>query len=152
ETRDLRGRLTGLESFVEYHSMHFVLLNQGEPHRVNAGVVSSQYFDVFGITPMLGRAFTEADDVMGAEPVLILSHAFWQSQFGSDPNVVGKTVSMNDHNHTIVGVLPAIPQYPNNDDVFMPTSACPFRAQADPVSHTNHRAFSILVAFGRLKP
>jgi predicted permease len=101
---------------------------------------------------MLGRAFTEADDVMGAEPVLILSHAFWQSQFGSDPNVVGKTVSMNDHNHTIVGVLPAIPQYPNNDDVYMPTSACPFRAGADPVSHADHRAFSGLVAFGRMKP
>ena len=152
ETRDLRERLTGLESFVEYHSMHFVLLNQGEPHRVNTGVVSSQYFDVFGIKPLFGRVFTEADDVMGAEPVLILSHAYWQAQFGGDPNVVGKTVRMNDHNHTIVGVLPAIPQYPNNDDVYMPTSACPFRAQADPVSHTNHRAFSGLLAFGRMKP
>ncbi len=152
ETRDLRASLTDLESFVEYHSMHFVLLNQGEPHRVNTGVVSSQYFDLFGIKPMLGRAFTEADDVMGAEPVLILSHAFWQSQFGSDPNVIGRTVRMNDNNHTIVGVLPAIPQYPNNDDVYMPTSACPFRAQADPVSKTNHRAFSALLAFGRMKP
>ena len=151
ETRDLRERLTGLESFVEYHSMHFVLLNQGEPHRVNTGVVSSQYFDVFGIKPLYGRAFTEADDVMGAEPVLILSHAFWQAQFGGDPNVVGKTVRMNDHNHTIVGVLPAIPRYPNDDDVYMPTSACPFRAQADPVSYTNHRAFGLL-AFGRMKP
>jgi predicted permease len=152
ETRDLRERLTGLESFVEYHSMHFVLLNQGEPHRVNTGVVSSQYFDVFGIKPLYGRAFTEADDVMGAEPVLILSHAFWQSQFGGDANVVGTTVRMNDHNHTIVGVLPAIPRYPNDDDVYMPTSACPFRAQADPASYTNHRAFGGLLAFGRLKP
>jgi predicted permease len=152
ETRDLRARLTGLESFVEYHSMHFVLLNQGEPHRVNTAVVSSQYFDVFGIKPLHGRTFTEADDAMGAEPVLILSHAFWQTEFGRDPNVVGKTVRMNDHNHTIVGVLPAIPRYPNDDDVYMPTSACPSRAAAEPLSETNHRAFSILVAFGRMKP
>lgn len=152
ETRDLRARLTGLESFVEYHSMHFVLLNQGEPHRVNTAVVSSQYFDVFGIKPLHGRTFTEADDAMGAEPVLILSHAFWQTEFGSDPNVVGKTVRMNDHNHTIVGVLPAIPRYPNDDDVYMPTSACPSRAAAEPLSETNHRAFSILVSFGRMKP
>jgi predicted permease len=152
ETRDLRDRLTGLESFVEYHSMHFVLLNQGEPHRVNTAVVSSQYFDVFGIKPLHGRTFTETDDAMGAEPVLILSHAFWQTEFGGDPNVVGKTVRMNDHNHTIVGVLPAIPRYPNDDDVYMPTSACPFRAAAEKPSQTNHRAFSILNVFGRMKP
>src|SRR5262249_40071035 len=120
ETRDLRQRLNGLESFVEYHQMHFVLLNEGEPHRVNAGVVSSQYFDVFGIHPELGRTFPPPDDVMGAEPVLILSHAYWEKQFGSDPEVVGKVVQMNDHAHTIVGVLPAIGQYPNNDDVYMP--------------------------------
>ena len=97
ETRDLRQRLASLESFVEYHQMHFVLLNQGEPHRVNTGVVSSQYFDVFGIRPELGRMFAPSDDVMGAEPVLILSHAFWQKQFGSDPQVIGKVVQMNDH-------------------------------------------------------
>jgi predicted permease len=152
ETRDLRRDLTGLESFVEYHQMHFVLLNQGEPHRVNTGVVSSQYFDVFGIKPAVGRTFTPSDDVLGAEPVLILSHAFWQKQFGSDPNVVGKVVQMNDHAHTIVGVLPAIGQYPNSDDVYMPTSACPYRADAEPDSHTNHRRFAALLAFGRMKP
>ena len=152
ETRDLRARLSGLESFVEYHSMHFVLLNQGEPHRVNAAVVSSQYFDVFGIKPLHGRTFTESDDTMGAEPVLILSHAFWQTEFGGDPNVVGKTVRMNDHNHTIVGVLPAIPRYPNDDDVYMPTAACPMRAGAEPDSLTDHRAFDFLNVFGRMKP
>ncbi len=152
ERHDLQARLTGLESFVEYHQMHFVLLNQGEPHRVNTAVVSSQYFDVFGIKPLYGRTFVESDDVMGAEPVLILSHAYWQKQFGSDPNVVGRSVRMNDHNHTIVGVLPAIPQYPNNDDVYMPTSACPSRAAAEPASSTNHRAFGFLLAFGRMKP
>jgi len=152
ETRDLGDRLTGLESFVEYHSMDFVLLTQGEPHRVNTGVVSSQYFDVFGITPLYGRTFTESDDAMGAEPVLILSHAFWETEFGGDPAVVGKSVSMNDRNHTIIGVLPAIPRYPDDDDVYMPTSACPMRASAEEPSHTDHRAFANLVAFGRMKP
>ncbi|HUL74878.1 MAG TPA: ABC transporter permease [Vicinamibacterales bacterium] len=152
EARDLRRDLTGLESFVEYHQMHFVLLNQGEPHRVNTGVVSSQFFDVFGIKPALGRTFVPSDDVLGAEPVLILSHAFWQKQFGGDANVVGKVVQMNDRAHTIVGVLPAIGQYPNDNDVYMPTSACPFRADAEPDSHTNHRRFAALLAFGRMKP
>ena len=152
ETRDLRQRLAGLESFVEYHQMHFVLLNEGEPHRVNTGVVSSQYFEVFGIRPELGRTFAPSDDVMGAPPVLILSHAFWQKQFGSDPEVIGRVVKMNDQEHTVVGVLPAIGQYPNNDDVYMPTMACPFRAQNEPGSHNNHRQFAALLAFGRMKP
>ena len=58
---------------------------------------------------------------------------------------------MNDHVHTIVGVLPAFPQYPRSNDVYMPTSACPFRAQGERTMQQNHRTFAGLRVFGRLR-
>jgi predicted permease len=151
ETWEYRDRLRGVEDLVEYHSMTFVLLDRGDAARVNTGVVSSQFFDVFGITPLYGRTFTKSDDLLGAEPVLVLGYEYWQSTFGGDPHVVGQTVRMNDKVHTIVGVLPPIPQYPRTNDIFMPTSACPFRAAAEPDAVTNHRAFAGLSVFARLK-
>ena len=67
-------------------------------------------------------------------------------------NIVGQTFQMNDRPHTVVGVLPPIPQYPADCDVYMPTSACPFRAAAERRIAEQRRAFGALQVFGRLKP
>ena len=131
ELYDYRKRLTAIRDLVEYHSMSFALLNQGDPDRVDTGVVSANFFDVLGVKPLHGRTFIDTDDDLGSEAVLVLSHAYWQEKFAGDKSVVGKTVEMNDRMHTIVGVLPAYPQYPRENDVYMPTSACPFRAQGE---------------------
>ena len=153
ETWELRDRLHDVDDIVEYHQMNFVLLKHGDPDRVNTGVVSSGFFDVFGVKPLYGRTFVAADDDLKAPPVLVLSNAYWKQKFGGDPHVVGQVVQLNDKEHTIIGVLPPIPGYPNVDDVYMPTSACPFRARSEATqAHTNHRAFSGLTVFGRLKP
>ena len=55
------------DGLVEYHQMNFDLINRGEPDRVNTGVVSANFFDLLGITPILGRTFVAADDAQGAE-------------------------------------------------------------------------------------
>jgi predicted permease len=151
ELSDYRQSVQALEGLVEYHGMSFVLLNQGEPDRVETGVVSSNFFDAFGVRPVLGRGFEDKDDDLGSPAVLLLGHAYWQKRFGGDPNVVGRVVQMNDKPHTVVGVLPAIPQYPRENDVYMPTSACPFRAAQEPLAEQNRRAFGALRVFGRLK-
>src|SRR6266545_2190409 len=62
--------------------------------RLRGALVSGQFFDVLGATPVLGRALRPADDVIGAAPVLVLSHAVWQRQFGGDPNVLGRQIVM----------------------------------------------------------
>jgi predicted permease len=152
ELVDYRTRLKSIRDLVEYHSMSFALLNHGEPDRVDTGVVSANFFEVLGVKPLHGRTFIETDDDLGAEPVLILSHAYWQDKFGGDQTVVGKSVELNDRIHTIVGVLPSYPQYPQEQDVYMPTSACPFRARSEQQMHQNHRAFGALQVFGRLAP
>jgi putative ABC transport system permease protein len=149
EFSDYKERNQTLESMVEYHSMQFILLSKGEPERVQTGVVSAEFFDFLGVKPLLGRTFLPGEDQPGAEPVLILSYGYWQRSHGGDPSVVGKTFKMNDRAHTVVGVLPQIPQYPNENDVYMPTSACPFRSSERTVQNRNARMVNV---FGRLKP
>ena len=151
ELYDYRERLKSFDEIVEFHQMDFDLLRRGDPDRVATGVVSHNFFDVLGIEPLHGRTFAEADDRAGAEAVLVLGHAYWQNRFGGDPNVIGQVLEMNDRPHTVIGVLPAVALYPNEVDVFMPTSACPFRAAGELQMQSNRRAFSILRVFGKLK-
>ena len=150
ELYDYRAASRSLSDLVEYHQMNFDLLDQGEPDRVDVGVVSHDFFKVLGIGPLLGRTFVAADDAAGAEAVLVLSHRYWQTRFGGDPSIVGRVFRMNDRTHTVVGVLPDIAEYPQANDVYMPVSACPFRAAAERNSVNVRRAFSILTVFGKL--
>ena len=151
EVMDYRAQMSSLDGVVEYHSMSFTLLNQGEPDRVLTGVVSHNFFEVFGVTPIHGRTFAAADDALGSEAVLILSHEYWQQRFGGDEEIIGRVFEMNDKPHTVVGVLPPVPQYPRYNDVYMPTVACPFRGRAQLTMDENRRAFGSLRAFGRVR-
>ena len=152
ELYDYREQLASFEGLVEFHQMSFDLLRRGEPDRVATGVVSPNFFDVLGIKPTLGRTFLPTDDDHGAEAVLVLGHSYWQSKFGADPSIIGQVFEMNDRPHRVIGVLPAVPHYPNEVDVYMPTEACPFRSAAEQNIERNRRAFSGLQVFGLLKP
>lgn len=70
-------------------------------------VVSPNIFPMLGVTPTLGRAFTEEEGQPGHGAVTILSHAFFMSRFGGNPNVIGRSIALNDESLKIVGVLPA---------------------------------------------
>ena len=151
ELYDYREQLASFEGLVEFHQMNFDLLKRGEPDRVATGVVSPNFFDVLGIKPVLGRTFLPTDDDHGAEAVLVLGHSYWQTKFGADRTIVGQVFEMNDRPHRVVGVLPPVPHYPNEVDVYMPTEACPFRSAAEQNIERNRRAFSGLQVFGLLK-
>jgi putative ABC transport system permease protein len=152
ELYDYRTQLHTLPDLVEFHQMNFDLLRRGEPDRVATGVVSPNFFDVLGISPLLGRTFSEGDDDEGAEAVVVLGYDYWRTKFGGDPTILGQTFEMNDRPHTVVGVLPDVPHYPNAVDLYMPTAACPFRAAAERTVEQNRRAFSGLRVFGRMAP
>jgi putative ABC transport system permease protein len=149
EIEDYRAQNRSLAGMVEYHAMSFTLFGHGDPERVRTGVVSANYFDLFGVQPLLGRTFLPEDEKLGAPPVLLLSYEYWKNNFGSDPGIVGKTFEMNDKVHTVVGVLPPVPQYPNENDVYMATSACPYRSNK---MHLEDRDMRMMEVFGRLKP
>ena len=149
EVAAYREQTPSLAGVVEYHSMPFILLGTDEGHRVVTGVVSANFFDIVGLRPHLGRTFRPGEDEAGAEPVLVLSYRYWQREFGGDSSIVGRTFEMNDRVHTVVGVLPPVPQFPNENDVYMPVSSCPFR-MAEPTRTLWNRR--MLTAFARLAP
>ncbi|MEW6734518.1 MAG: ABC transporter permease [Acidobacteriota bacterium] len=149
EFNDYKERNQCLGSMVEYHSMQFILLSKGEPERVQTGVVSAEFFDFLGVKPLLGRTFLPGEDQPGSEPVLVLSYGYWQRSHGGDLNIIGKSFKMNDRAHTVVGVLPQIPQYPDENDLYMTVSACPFRSSEMMIQNRQDRMINV---FGRLKP
>jgi len=143
-----------LSDVVEFHSMLFTLLGRAEPLRVSTGVVSANYFDVLGIRPLYGRTFAADDDKPGAPAVLVLTYDYWVKNFDEDPNIVGKVFRMNDKPHTVIGVLPPVPLYPldgqgHSVDLYMPSSACPFRSRQALIDNRQGR---MLQAFARVRP
>lgn len=149
EAEEIRRLNRSFSRLAEYHSMSFTLLGRGEPERVRTGVVSTDFFDLLGVVPLYGRTFRAEDDLPGAEAVLVLSHGYWQRSFGGEPEIVGQIFEMNNRPHRVVGVLPPVPPFPQDNDVYMPTSACPFRAAAE--QRRTERAFSSLTLVGRLR-
>jgi predicted permease len=149
EVADLRTQSTTLGDVVEYHSMAFTIIGGEEPERVQTGVVSAEYFQALGVRPLFGRVFEPGEDAPGANPVLVLSYKYWQQKLGGDPKVVGRSFTMNDRVHTVVGVLPPIPQYPAENDVYMPLDSCPYRRGDNWKSTRTARGLTVLA---RLKP
>jgi putative ABC transport system permease protein len=125
-----------------------------ETERVSAELVSGTYFPVLGVGAVLGRTFTpEEDQTPGGHPLVVLNHDYWKTRFAADKDVVGKTVVLNGHNMTVVGVAAAgfdgvqlefVPQ------VFVPMMMKP---QMTPLwDGLKDRRWRFVNAFGRLKP
>jgi predicted permease len=149
EVADLNRSTQTMTGVAEYHSMSFQLYGHGEPLRVQTGVVSDKFFDLLGVKPLLGRTFMPGEEAIGAPPVVVLTHKFWMDQFHGDPSIIGAKFTMNDRVHTVVGVLPPMPSYPNNDEMFMPAGACPFRSAPEMM---NDYGMRMVGAFGVLRP
>ena len=82
------------------------LTGGGEPERLQASVVSGNYFQTFGVAPVLGRGFTLENEKPGQDQVTVLSHAIWQSRFAGDPSIVNKTIVLNGKACEVIGVMP----------------------------------------------
>ena len=102
----------------------FTFTGAGEPERLKAEMVSAEFFPILGVPPVLGRHFRIEEDQVGGQPVVEISGGFWKRKFGSSPDVIGKTLTMNDTSYTIVGVIPANFSYHSGNfqtsDVFVP--------------------------------
>ena len=103
---DWRARNQSFESMSTIRGWFVNITGTDQPESVNARMVTSDYFKVMRATPILGRDFTADDDKPGAAPVTLISYGTWQQRFAGDPNIVGKTILLDDKPHTIIGVLP----------------------------------------------
>jgi putative ABC transport system permease protein len=83
------------------------LMGQGQATAVSYAAVSSNYFQLFGVFPQLGRLFAQGEDQSGRAHVVILSHGLWAGRFGSDPAIVGRTIRLNREDYVVLGVMPA---------------------------------------------
>jgi predicted permease len=113
------------QEYLDYHSQNsvfsetaafetadFNLTGTGEPRRINAARISASALPLLGVTPELGRNITPEEDRYGSGHVVLLSHALWQSQYGSAPDIVGKTIHLDETAYTVIGVMPASFRFP----------------------------------------
>jgi putative ABC transport system permease protein len=98
-------------------SADFNLTGRGMPARVHGAFVSASFFATLGVEPQLGRAFTESEDQPSGPHVVVLMHSFWQQYFGSDPHVLGQTVTLDTVPYTVIGVMPASFRFPGDSRV-----------------------------------
>lgn len=83
----------------------FSLTGTGEPEQVSAEFVTSDFFPLLGVKPLMGRTFTPDEDQVGANPVAIVSEGFWTRKLGSSTQVLGKSLTLDGRNFTIIGVI-----------------------------------------------
>nr|WP_282452587.1 ADOP family duplicated permease [Lysobacter sp. CAU 1642] len=138
--------LPGLDALEEFHTMSFTVLGLDEPVRVQTGVVSASFFQTLGVQAQHGRLFREGEDAYEAAPTVLLSHEFWRRQLGADPAAVGRTLTMNDRAHEVIGVLPPMVQLPNANDLYITLAHCPTRSNPD---NYGRRDFRLLQLVGR---
>lgn len=142
---DWRNQNQVFEGMAAIANESFNLTNVGDPERIEGRRVSANVFGLLGVEPAMGRGFTPEEDQPGTNRVVILSHGLWQRRFGSDVNMVGKTITLNGVGHTVVGVMPAWFEFPTKEDeLWVPIA---FSSQ-QAASRGNH----YLQVVARLKP
>jgi predicted permease len=154
---DLEAMRDGQLSFTGITACSFAqmsLTGKSKPERVWGMVVSANYFEILGVRPILGRGFLPVEDEKpGDAPVAVISYRFWQTHFGANPDIVGRTIEINQHPYTIVGVTPAVFQGSQTGvrtEIWVPIM---MEAQVNSLGdllHDHHQFW--LLAFGRLKP
>ena len=104
---DFRARAEGLAGLTAYWGQSVMPGIAGESQEpLNAEIVTGNYFAVLGVNPINGRAFLPEEDTSGANPVALLSYGCWQKRFGGDPDLIGKSVRLNNLNYTVIGIAP----------------------------------------------
>jgi predicted permease len=103
---DWRTRTGSFESMAAFAPRSYNVADDIDTQRVQGAQVSASLFPTLGVTPALGRVFTERDDQPGAPAVVILSWGLWQSRYGADPAIVGRSIRIADAPHEIIGVMP----------------------------------------------
>jgi putative ABC transport system permease protein len=111
---DWREQNQSFEQLVAIVGGSFDLTGAHQPERFGGWTVSAGFFDALGVKPALGRTFLLGEDEPGRNQVVVLKHSLWERQFGSDPNIVGKTLTLNAKPFTVIGVMPPDFSFPRN--------------------------------------
>ncbi|HST20676.1 MAG TPA: ABC transporter permease, partial [Blastocatellia bacterium] len=149
---DWRDQNHVFERMAAFHDNNHILTGGDDAVRLESAVVSADLFALLGATPLLGRTFLPEEDKPGdSGQVVILSHGLWQRQFNSDPNILGRSITLDGVNFSVVGVMPDGFKFPiRNDPVELWTTFAVESQGEDPL--TSQRGAHYLRVIARLKP
>ncbi|MGH9850213.1 MAG: ABC transporter permease, partial [Blastocatellia bacterium] len=140
---DFRAQNRSFEELAAMRFSSFNLTGGGEPLRVTGSRVTTNFFQTLGVKPIQGRAFSPEEEQSGGERVAIIGQGLWERRFGGDPQIVGKTISLDGRSHTVVGVAPDTTRVLQEAEIWTPFTF------DNP--EMKIRRFHFLRAIGRLK-
>ncbi|HEY6186733.1 MAG TPA: ABC transporter permease [Pyrinomonadaceae bacterium] len=141
---DWQKQNTVFEKLCAIRGFSYNLVDTGEPERLRGSRVSAGLFEMLGVKPAQGRTFLAEEDQPGRDAVVILSNSLWQRRFGADPNILGRTLTLNASPYTVIGVMPPNFQFPDREtELFTPVAFDAKQAE----QHGAH----YISAIGRLK-
>ena len=150
---DYRDRNKSFESLAAYTRGDMQLSGTGEPMPLNGFGITSGYFHTLGLKPQMGREFDFKTELPGGAKEVIISDGLWHRQFGADPQIIGRKITLDMQPYTVVGVMPAGTRHPGNDYKSVPFGSTvdawwPFTFQGKPTQRGSH----YIEGIGRLRP
>jgi len=145
--RDWKAAATSFESMGVYRGAALTVTGSGEPRRWAGAAVDADLLKTLRVAPLIGRSFTDADDRAGAPGTVLLSYRLWQTEFGGDPNVIGRMLTFDAVPYTVIGVMPREFHFPGSDSLFWITTRFTERDYQQ-----SQRTNNYIDAVGRLRP
>jgi predicted permease len=149
EVREFREAVPSLRGIAEYAPWFHTLRTEHEAVRIDAALVTGNFFEVMGLSPILGRVTGASDDGASAPPVMVLTHEFWMRRFAGDSGVVGTRLNLDGMPVTVIGVLEPAPFFPGRVDALLNMVASPHHLSAQMVEGRSHRMTEVIA---RLAP
>src|SRR5262245_13231769 len=149
EITDFRTGARTLRSIAEYSQMVYTLQGESDAVRINVGLVTGNYFQTMGLSPVLGRLLNEGDDGTKVPPVMVLTHEYWLKRFHGDSTIIGKTVRVGGKGVEIIGVVQPAPYFPNRMDALLNMVISEHHTSAMMVQGRTHRMTEMIA---RLAP
>jgi len=145
---EVRAQSQSLACIAAYSGGDMTLTGAGSAQQVVAGAVTADFFPLLGVQPAWGRNFTREEDTPNGPKAAILGHGLWQSRFGGDTDVLGRTITLNEQSYTVVGILPARFQYPEPFQLWIPLAL----GETGAALASYGEGMILLKAIARLKP
>jgi putative ABC transport system permease protein len=152
EYQDISAGVPALHELAAVWPININLTGLGEPERIQAAVVSYNYFSVLGAVPVLGRNFTKADDQGKIGYVALISYDLWRNRFGGDRGIIGKTVHLDDDPITIIGVMPRGFRHPVESGASPMELWAPIALDNPDTNFVNTRGARVFDLIGRMQP
>jgi putative ABC transport system permease protein len=149
EILDFRNSATSLRGIAEYSSMIYTLQGESDAVRINVGLVTGNFFQIMGLSPVIGRLLNDGDDGTAVPPVMVLTHEYWMKRFGGDSSIIGKTVRVDGRAVEVVGVVQPAPYFPNRMDALLNMVISEHHTSAMMVHGRTHRMTEMIA---RLAP